>query len=92
MGMFDSIYINIKCPRCGEEREMECQTKDLDCTLEVWRKGDHVTHEPYEELYTITNCTSTKCRTEAEYRINGYFFHPVIKLKDGIVTGEYYIR
>jgi len=40
MGMFDSIMIDIKCPSCGNEGEKEAQTKELECNLEVWKKGD----------------------------------------------------
>ncbi|GAI09861.1 unnamed protein product, partial [marine sediment metagenome] len=28
MGLYDSIYLKVKCPYCGETSRMEFQTKD----------------------------------------------------------------
>ena len=30
MGLYDSIYVYMKCPYCGKPQEFEAQTKDLD--------------------------------------------------------------
>lgn len=76
MGMYDSIVINIKCPSCGNEYKREAQTKQLDCDLEVWRKGDFVTTK-YNDLDCLTDCRCDK------------IFNVNIKLKKGVVTGEY---
>ena len=40
MGMFDSFYLEVKCPHCGETSEMEFQTKQFNCQLDEWRVGD----------------------------------------------------
>jgi len=76
MGMFDSIKIDIKCPTCGNESEKEAQTKELECNLEVWRKGDFVT-DKYNYIGCLTDC---KC---------GESFYVDVKLDKGVVTGEY---
>jgi len=78
MGMFDSIYLKIKCPHCGIEQECECQTKDLDCELNVYRIGNYVGE--FDDLWTLSDCS--KCHK---------FFHVLVKFTDGIVNGEYEI-
>jgi len=40
MGMFDSFILTVKCPHCGEVSEIEFQTKQFRCALDVWRVGD----------------------------------------------------
>ena len=40
MGMFDSFYLKVKCPHCGNVDVIEFQTKDFDCNLNTWREGD----------------------------------------------------
>ena len=96
MGMFDSVYLNIKCPYCGNESDIECQTKDLDCNLEVWRKGDFVGSDKYNSLDCLADCHSKECIDhkikEVGYRSGaGRFFYLEVMLKEGIVTGEYKI-
>lgn len=95
MGMFDSLYLVVKCPFCGEEEERECQTKDMDCQFDVWRVGDFVTRD-YSELHTIANCKSEKCSYYPYPHMpkvnHGSYFHPIVKLEDGFLTGEYEIK
>lgn len=94
MGMFDSAYIVVKCPQCGNEAELECQSKDkLWPSLEVWRVGDFVDAE-LTELDTICECRSEQCLKPPQYPgiqsiRSGYYFNPIIKLKDGYLTSEY---
>jgi hypothetical protein len=35
MGMFDTVVIKIKCPYCSKVTMTDCQTKDLDCVLNI---------------------------------------------------------
>ena len=77
MGMFDSFYLkNIKCPHCDEiTDEMEFQTKQFDCGLNVWREGQEFT--AMEILKgTIKNvyggCCKSKCK-EFVTKENGYW-------------------
>lgn len=96
MGMFDSAYIDIKCPYCGQKSEIECQTKELDCSLDVWRKGDFVGDKTLTHLDCIADCRSKECMDFEEKRIGyrsgfGRMFYVNVKLEDGIVTGEYEI-
>lgn len=96
MGMFDHVYINIKCPYCGKESEIECQTKMLDCELETWRKGDFVGTTKYEHLECAADCHSDECVSWQNNKIGytsgfGRIFDVLVKLKNGVVTGEYEI-
>jgi phage FluMu protein Com len=40
MGMYDSFIMEVKCPHCGNVSEIEFQTKQFNCTLAKWKKGD----------------------------------------------------
>ena len=75
--MFDSVKIDIKCPYCGKTSEMEAQTKELDCNLEVWKKGDFVT-DKFNELDCLTDCE--KCNK---------FIDVIVFLDKGKVSGKY---
>jgi sarcosine oxidase delta subunit len=97
MGMFDSVMLKIKCPYCGQESEIECHTKELDCSLDVWRKGDFVGTEKLNHLQTIANCHSKECSDYEEKRIGyrsgfGRVFNVKVKLRNGIVSGDYEIE
>ena len=74
--MFDSAYIMTTCPKCGQVAETECQTKQLDCILDVWHPGDLVDTER-KSIYCITNC---EC---------GEFFDVIIYLEEGRLTNNY---
>lgn len=92
MGMYDSIYLVSKCPYCGHEKEREFQTKDLECNLEVWRKGDHIDTD-LEELECVADCINDPCKawTIKEFGYFGGFgraFYANVILDDGIITGE----
>ena len=96
MGMFDSAYIDIKCPFCGQISGIECQTKELDCNLDVWRKGQFVGDITLSKLNCIADCLSDECKDYEEknrgYRSGfGRMFEVDVKLSLGIVTGEYQI-
>lgn len=42
MGMFDSFVDDYACENCGLVQKTEFQTKEFDCSLNVWRKYDIV--------------------------------------------------
>lgn len=99
MGMFDSIYMKVKCPFCGIEKVRECQTKDLDNNLERWNVGDNTGHPEEDKLDCIVGCEDgcgRKMRSEwllpngqrREY-ISGRHFYIFVKTPLGLVTGEY---
>lgn len=97
MGMFDSIYLDILCPVCKEITSMECQTKELDCDLLVYRKGDYIGTNKYNYLETHASCLSPACREfekqKYQGRVIGFGRSVYVKvfLKDGIITGEHEI-
>lgn len=101
MGMFDTIYLEVKCPKCGEESMMECQTKDLDCQLNEYFKGDFVQSKKLlteitetKKLYCTAECKSSSC-TKPIKMFNGLeadrgtYFHIYVILRGGTITGEY---
>lgn len=45
--MFDSVYVDFKCPVCGSEKDrFEIQTKEGECNLENWGVGSVSTLKP----------------------------------------------
>jgi hypothetical protein len=96
MGMFDSIFIDVFCPHCGVQSKMECQTKELDCVLNVWRLGDYVGTKKYNYLNCVADCKSVTCLQKTNEDLGyssgfGQMFDIEVFLKDGIVTGNYNI-
>ena len=95
MGMFDSVKIEMKCPYCGEVSEIEAQTKELECDLEVWKKGDFITYK-LNYLECLADCVQPKCR-EYVTKKDGYYggfgrmFDVKILLDKGKVSGDYEI-
>jgi len=82
MGMFDSIMIDIDCPKCGQKHEVECQTKKLSCLLNVYKVGD-VIFENVNELECITDCLNISGERS--------IFYITIYLKRGRISGDYRI-
>jgi hypothetical protein len=96
MGMFDSIMLNVKCPHCDVTSEIECQTKDLECILAVFRKGDYIGTKKYNYLWCVADCRSHYCMQQSAKEIGyvsgfGKIFHVEVMLYDGCITGEYNI-
>ena len=97
MGMFDSIKMDIKCPFCGKiTKNMEIQTKDLDCCLEVFRVGELVPKEysNLKSLSCIGDCTSDSCKREIVFpngmkTIRGSYFNLELEVSSGIITDRY---
>lgn len=101
MGMFDTIYIEVKCPKCGEESIMECQTKDLECEMNEYFRGDFVLSKKLltemtetKKIYCTAECKSIEC-SKTTKTLNGYeigrggYFNIFVILRGGSITGEY---
>lgn len=96
MGMFDSIILTMNCPYCFLESNIECQTKELDCYLNVFKQGDYIGTDQYNFLNCIADCQTQQCK---EYTINkigyssgfGRHFYVKVYLHQGIVTGKFKI-
>lgn len=94
--MFDSIYLKVKCPVCGEEKERECQTKDLDCDLYRWAKYDNTGHPEFQSVECIVGCDSHQCG-KPTYLITGSlsierqesYFYIEVATPFGLITGNY---
>lgn len=89
MGMFDSIMLKVKCPICGVEKERECQTKDLNCTLAVFKKGDNINESDIHTVSAIVECREL-CLHESYHSIKtGKMFYIEIATPFGLITGNY---
>lgn len=97
MGLYDSIFLKIKCPYCEQESKMECQTKDLGRNLFSYKEcdyvgdlGNYIKAKELNYLDCISECFSEEClnycRNES-YR----FFYLLIYLDNGTITGKYRI-
>lgn len=78
MGCYDTVLMPVKCPRCGEEHEMHCQTKEIGRNLLFFHLGESVTND-FDQLFCYASCK------------NHHIFTLNVFLKYGIVTGEYEI-
>ena len=93
--MFDSINLKMKCPYCELEAVMEAQTKELECMLNVYNEGDHISDQ-YNYLDCIADCHSKLCMKDEAAEIGyksgfGRMFDVRIFIKDGKISGEYEI-
>ncbi len=83
MGMFDSIYVKIKCPFCEQVKELECQTKELDCMCMTYLEGDSISTKKFNYIDASVRCNSENCTGAFDIQI---------KIKKGIITGKYKLK
>jgi hypothetical protein len=97
MGMFDSIYLEMECPYCKKISEMEAQTKQLECELNIYRKGDSLKDCKLDMLFCYADCKSDECM-DHELRDMGYrsgfgrAFDVTVFIDNGVVNGNYEIN
>lgn len=95
MGFYCSVIIPVRCPKCGALEERECQTKDLNSffLMDVWRAGDNILADFPKELQCIAACSQPSCGTPESFNgkpyVQGWHFTVVVKLANGVITGEY---
>jgi hypothetical protein len=95
MGIYCSVIIPIKCPKCGALEERECQTKDLNSffLMDVWRAGDSILADIPHELQCIASCDKPTCGTlktiNGKSYVQAWHFNVVVRLDNGVITGEY---
>lgn len=95
MGMFDSVFIQVKCPFCGVTSEMECQTKEFYGSLQRWRKGDNTGHPEVSELDDcFVVCENDRCpgspKAQSLYQPAGdKSFTIAVDAPLGLITGKY---
>jgi len=65
MGLFDSIYLKVKCPYCEEVSKMEFQTKDGECFMNTYKKGMIFDKGQFRRIDTCGSCESLTCRFES---------------------------
>lgn len=94
MGMFDSIYMPAKCPRCGDESEKEFQTKDLSCCMDTYRVGQSIGTTQFRWLDGCIGCHSDACHKWQQERDGyksgfGYIWDCWAEIDDGgRITGK----
>ncbi len=95
MGMFDSVYLPVKCPNCGDEGEKEFQTKDLRCYMDTYRVGDSIGTTQFRWLGGYIGCRSDAChkwqKERDGYRSGfGYGWDGWLEIgDDGCITGRF---
>jgi hypothetical protein len=91
--MFDSIFLKIKCPFCGQVTERECQTKELACELKRLHIGDNIEEPGIDSLVCITSCDSPLCATPRDVWgvsiSEARSFEVEIETPLGLITGKY---
>lgn len=66
IGLYDSIILkNIKCPYCGEVSKMEFQTKDGECFMNIYKKGDKFDKGQFRKIDAYGICDSLTCQFES---------------------------
>ena len=51
MGLYDRFYDeDSKCPKCNAKITIEWLTKQFECLMETWKKGDIVQYRRLEEV------------------------------------------
>jgi hypothetical protein len=96
MGMFDSIWITIKCSGCGKESLMECQTKELEQNLDKFYQGDFIGTDQFKWLWCKASCLSDECRQYEKENFSwrsgfGRMMDVKVFLENGCVTSDYKI-
>lgn len=71
MGMFDRLYVPLKCPTCGDEGDKELQTKDLRCYLDEYRVGASIGTTQFRWLDCTACCDTAACRKKRDEEL-GY--------------------
>jgi len=65
MGLYDSIYLKVKCPYCKETSIMEFQTKEGRCGMYSYRKGHKFDKGQFRRVEAYGTCDSLTCQLEA---------------------------
>ena len=73
MGMYDIIFVEITCPKCGMFVEVDCQTKQGLKTLSSYKIGDKFTiNKEYQKLEDSNNRICNKNNEPGEPEYNKY--------------------
>ncbi len=68
MGLTDSLYVTLKCPQTGQEKEVEVQFKFADPRLNFYRLGDQLPIGPYGNLWIPNDYLCDFCTTSEPVR------------------------
>lgn len=82
MGMFDSIYSQLRCPVCGAKELQEVQTKQFECALSRYVVGDMVDQAPTGDVWLAERWM---CRTCHEERDDTTLHPAFVHLVDGFI-------
>lgn len=65
MGIYDTIYLKMRCPYCKEVSEMDFQTKDGNICMHNYKVGDVFQNGQFRRINAIGSCNSLTCQLEA---------------------------
>lgn len=71
MGMFDSLYAKLKCPKTGVEEEVEIQFKWSRRLLNRYKAGDALEWGPYGNLWIEEDYLCDGCSKYEPFKIGG---------------------
>ena len=89
MGIHAGFVVIVKCPRCGDEHEMEFQNEGFDQSAK-WKIGDRLyewdwkyypPEDLVEEYQSISNCNKCRIFVEGTVVIVGGIFKEVKDIK-----------
>ena len=61
MGLFDSLYVPLKCPATGIEKKVEIQFKWADPSLRNYDVGDQLEVGPYGNIWIPEDYVCNQC-------------------------------
>lgn len=64
MGLYDSIFLKVRCPYCKEISQMEFQTKDGDYCMNNYKVGDIFQSGKFRKIDATGSCESPICQFE----------------------------
>ena len=81
MGLFDTLWLEIKCPKCKTIETRKVQTKDFECCLDAFKVGDVVDSTITDKkIDGVTDCT-----------VCDVWIDVICNMKDSKLTNEYKI-
>lgn len=61
MGLFDSLYVSLKCPATGLEKEIEIQFKWADPYMKSYHVSDQLEVGPYGNIWIPEDYVCNQC-------------------------------
>ena len=89
---FDSIYMAVRCPKCGTTIRRDCQTKSMRRQFVLYQPGDQINY-PHLFIDCTAYCNNSDCiekrYLKGQLIASDYYFGVRIYLKDGVILEKY---